>query len=121
MIGSRIIEIYRYLHKSEAENTGVEVNIWLWFAGNCRYVMKSFNARHIASNSKILSLRIYLAQVLRWLRRTTSRLDSRLGRHRSRDELCRRSVSHMCVGVFPLLKRPGRLPAATTSPCSTTH
>src|SRR5216684_2700299 len=53
VIRGRIIKIHRQFHESEPEHTRVEIDICLWFSGNCSHVMQSFNAGHDVSPSRV--------------------------------------------------------------------
>jgi hypothetical protein len=46
VVGGRIIEIDRQFYQSQAENTCVEVNVRLRFAGNGSYMMQSSDFGH---------------------------------------------------------------------------
>lgn len=42
VVGCRIIKVNCELYEAQTENTGVEINVLLRLAGDCRYVVESF-------------------------------------------------------------------------------
>jgi len=53
VIRGRIIKIDRQLHQPEPKHACIEVNIRLRFAGDCCYVMKSFNTPHCLNSFRL--------------------------------------------------------------------